>query len=167
MYISTICLICSVSIHRHTLLAYRSRCHGNMLSNDDSKSLRSILIAWRMILHLIIVYCIVGNIGGVVIWVFDGFQKSLQIKTPQCFKAMHHAENTTVVVKLLPTKPEGSPLLLGRRLHQQPFCDIFGLGGRNLPNLETAKCFLWQICQILCPPMFPAIRRLRAERGGL
>ena len=46
-------------------------------------------------------------------------------------KSMQHAENTTVVVKLLPTKHQGSPLLLGHRLHQQPFCDVFGLGDQN------------------------------------
>ena len=28
----------------------------------------------------------------------------------------------------------------------------------NPPNLKTAKCLSWQICQIFCPPIFLAIR---------
>ena len=45
-----------------------------------------------------------------------------------------------------------------------------GSGPRNLPNLKPAKCLTWEICQILCPPIFPAIRyieHLRAHKFAL
>ena len=62
-------------LHKHSQISiqyYRSHCHGNVYIyiNDDSKSHRSIPIAWRMILNPVDVCCgqsVSDNIIGIII----------------------------------------------------------------------------------------------------